>query len=61
MKKILFTSYNLGIGGIEKALVNLLSEFDYNKYQIDLILQDKDVFYNIDMLLYFKLFYFFST
>lgn len=48
MKKILFTSYNLGIGGIEKALVNLLSEFDYNKYQIDLILQDKNVFYNID-------------
>lgn len=38
-KKILFTAYNLGIGGVEKALVNLLNNMDYNKYDVTLYLQ----------------------
>ncbi len=41
MKKILFTSNNMDIGGIEKALLSLLKSFDYQKYDITLILQEK--------------------
>lgn len=58
MKKILFTSYNLGIGGIEKALVNLLNKFDYEKYKIDLILQDEEKFYELNKntnIIYYKI------
>ena len=36
-KNILFVSYGLGIGGIEKCLVNLLNELDSNKYEIDVL------------------------
>ena len=42
MKKILITSYSLGLGGIEKALVNLLHEIDYETYQVTLILEKKE-------------------
>lgn len=38
-KKILFTAYNLGMGGVEKSLVNLLNNLDYNKYDVTLYLQ----------------------
>jgi len=38
-RKILFTAYNLGIGGVEKALVNLLNSLDYDKYDVTLYLQ----------------------
>lgn len=41
-KKLLFTAYNLGIGGIETALVNLLKRLDYNKYDVTLILEKKE-------------------
>ena len=37
MKKIFFVCYGLGIGGIEKCLVNLLNELDSNKYEIDVL------------------------
>ena len=42
MKKILITSYSLGLGGIEKALINLLHEIDYQKYSVTLILENKE-------------------
>ncbi len=42
MKKILLTSYSLGLGGIEKALINLLNEIDYKEYQVTLILEHKE-------------------
>ena len=42
MKKILITSYNLDFGGIETALVNLIKNFDLNKYKITLVLEQKD-------------------
>ena len=42
MKKLLFTAYNLDMGGIEKALVNLLNNIDYSKYKVTLILQKKE-------------------
>lgn len=40
MKKILFTSKNLCIGGMEKSLVNLLNNLAQN-YEITLILEEK--------------------
>lgn len=41
-KKLLFTAYTLGLGGIEKALVNLLNHIDYTKYEVTLILEKKE-------------------
>ena len=40
-KKILFRIGSLRGGGAERALVNLLKEIDYNKYDIDLLLNIK--------------------
>ena len=40
-KKLLFTAYNLEIGGIETALVNLLDNIDYDKYEVTLVLEKK--------------------
>lgn len=41
-KKIIFTAYDLNIGGIETALVNMLKIFDYNKYDVTLLLEKKE-------------------
>lgn len=41
-KKLLFTAYSLGLGGIEKALINLLNRLDYDKYDVTLILEKKE-------------------
>lgn len=41
-KKLLFTAYNLGLGGIEVALINLLKNLDYHKYEVTLILEKKE-------------------
>lgn len=38
MKKILFVIYALNNGGAERSLVNLLTEIDSNKYEIDLLM-----------------------
>lgn len=40
-KRLLFTDVNLEIGGIEKAQINLLDNINYNKYKVDLILEEK--------------------
>ena len=37
MKKILFVCYGLGIGGIERCLVNLINELDTQIYKIDVL------------------------
>ena len=42
MKKILFVIYALNNGGAERSLVNLLTEIDSNKYEIDLLLFAKE-------------------
>lgn len=39
-KNILFIIPSLGAGGGEKSLINLLSQFDFNKYNVDLFLLD---------------------
>lgn len=41
-KRLLFTAYSMGLGGIEKALINLLKRLDYNKYDVTLILENKE-------------------
>lgn len=41
-KKILFTAYSLDVGGIEKSLVNLLNNINYDKYEVTLILEKKE-------------------
>lgn len=47
-KKILFVMESLGIGGAEKSLVTLLSQFDYLKYDVDLFLfRPKGEFMNL--------------
>ena len=40
-KKLLFTAVNLEIGGIENALLNLLNNINYEKYNVDVILEEK--------------------
>jgi len=42
MKKILITAYSLGLGGIEKALINLLHLLPANQYDITLVLEKKE-------------------
>lgn len=38
MKKILISSFDLEIGGVERSLVNMLNSFDYENYDVDLML-----------------------
>ena len=40
-KKVLFASKNMEIGGMEKALLALLNSFDFNQYEVTLILEEK--------------------
>ncbi|MCD7033143.1 glycosyltransferase [Metabacillus sp. GX 13764] len=37
-KKVLISSFDLAIGGVERSLIGLLSQFDYSKYDVDLML-----------------------
>nr|WP_249308757.1 glycosyltransferase [Lederbergia citrea] len=37
-KKILISSFDLAIGGVERSLIGLLNQIDYNKYEVDLML-----------------------
>lgn len=39
-KQILFLCSDMGIGGFQKSLISLLQCFDYNKYDVDLLLFD---------------------
>ncbi len=41
-KDLLFTAYSFEIGGIEKALVNLLDNIDYEKNHVTVILEKKE-------------------
>lgn len=42
MKKIVFFAYSLDTGGIERALISLLKELDYQLYEVTLILERKE-------------------
>ena len=57
MKKIAIFQYDLSMGGIQKSLINLLSNFDKRNYEIDLYLFDNNNFFdkNIDVnIIYLK-------
>lgn len=41
-KKVIFSMYNLDIGGIETALLNILKNFDYDKYEVSLFLEKNE-------------------
>ena len=38
MKKILISSFDMEIGGVERSLISMLENFDYENYDVDLIL-----------------------
>ena len=38
MKKILISSFSMGIGGVERSLINMLENFNYDNYDLDLML-----------------------
>lgn len=42
MKKVLIASYNLGYGGIETSLINLLKNIDLKKFDVTLVLEKKE-------------------
>lgn len=48
MKRIAFFQDNLDVGGIQKSLVNLLKNFDYEHFQVDLYLSDRKAFWDVD-------------
>ena len=41
-KKVLFTCFSLRVGGITSALVNLLNNIDFERYDVTLLLQVKE-------------------
>jgi glycosyltransferase involved in cell wall biosynthesis len=45
MKRILFIITNLGGGGAEKVLINILNNLDYDKYKVDLLLISRQGLY----------------
>ncbi len=47
-KRIAYFQEDLNYGGIQKSLVNLLNNLDYNKYEIDLYLfSDENIYLNL--------------
>jgi glycosyltransferase involved in cell wall biosynthesis len=48
-KTILFVTYQLDIGGIEKSLISLLNSIDYSKYKVDLLIVSPNKGLLIDM------------
>lgn len=47
MKKIAIFQCDLKVGGIQKALVNILNEIDYSRCEVDLFLFDEDCFFEL--------------
>lgn len=38
MKNVLIASFDMEVGGVERSLVSMLDQFDYNQYAVDLML-----------------------
>lgn len=38
MKKVLISTFDLEVGGVERSLLSLLNHFDYESYEVDLML-----------------------
>lgn len=47
MKHIAIFQYDLGLGGIQKSLINLLTNLDKEQYQVDLYLFNDENFYDV--------------
>lgn len=47
MKKIAFVQSDLRVGGIQKSIVNIISNIDYSKYKVDLYLFDRENFFEL--------------
>lgn len=47
MKQIAIFQSDLRVGGIQKALVNILGEIDYSKCEVDLYLYDSECFFEM--------------
>lgn len=47
MKRIAIFQSDLNVGGIQKALVNILNEIDYSRYEVDVYLFDDAPFFDI--------------
>ena len=41
MKRLIFFAKHMEIGGLEKALLNLLNSLDLDRYQVTLVLEEK--------------------
>ena len=48
MKRIAFFQNDLGVGGIQKSIVNLLRNLDYQRFSVDLYLSEKTEFWSQD-------------
>ena len=46
MKRIAFFQNDLGVGGIQKSILNLLRNLDYERFQADLYLSDPTAFWD---------------
>ena len=44
-KKIAFFQHDLGVGGIQKSIVNLLRNMDYERFEVWLFLSEKQDFW----------------
>lgn len=40
-KRVVFTMLNMGIGGVERALIGLLNTIDYQKYDVDIFMNNR--------------------
>ena len=38
MRKVLISSFDMEVGGVERSLISMLNNFDYNNNQVDLML-----------------------
>ncbi len=48
MKRIAIFQSDLGVGGIQKSIVNLLRNLDYEQVQVDLYLSERSAFWQLD-------------
>ena len=47
MKRIAIFQSDLGVGGIQKSIVNLLRNLDYEQVQVDLYLSERSAFWQL--------------
>ena len=48
MKRIAIFQSDLGVGGIQKSIVNLVRNIDYEQFEVDLYLSQRSAFWQID-------------